>query len=324
MEIVNVKELPFVEKVVEEESSSDQFILSNTKPIGFDQLKSQCIIPVFAKDNESTISHPEFIMAVMEAAQRWLSGERILKPAIRVSHPIKGRIPEAMGKPADQLTEKEKTIYYERMAFIVEIPSIKDTICGNKLSLTIGGVRAYNTENLNRGKSEERFKIFIGFKNSVCINLCISTDGFKSDIRVRTVRELIDSAYDLVSNFNSVHHLEQIEQFKNFALTERQFAQLIGRARMYQYLPSKQRKELPEFPISDSQISMVTKGYYSDEFFSRNDVGGIDLWRLYNLFSGANKCSYIDAFLSRGVSSHLFIDRLSAALKGGSNLWFLS
>jgi hypothetical protein len=326
MELVKVNELPFVEaeSVVEKESSSDQFIRSNTTSIGYDLLKYQCIIPVFAKDNESTISHPEFIMAIQDAAQLWFKRERFLQPAVRVSHPIKGRIPEAMGKPADQLREDEKTIYWERMAFIIEIPSIRDTICGNDLSLMIGGVRAYNLENLHRGKSEERFKLFVGFKNSVCVNLCISTDGFRSEIRVRTVTELIASAYKLFSNFNSVKHLERIDQFKNFALTEKQFAQIIGRARMYHYLPLSQRKELPEIPISDSQISMITKGYFSDEYFGRDSSGGIDLYRLYNLFTGATKSSYIDTFLDRGVGSHVFIARLSEALKSGQNHWFLS
>ena len=34
------------------------------------------------------------------------------------------------------------------MAFIIRIPGITETINGNKLSLTVGGVRSYNLENL--------------------------------------------------------------------------------------------------------------------------------------------------------------------------------
>jgi hypothetical protein len=80
MELVKVNELPFVEaeSVVEKESSSDHFITSNTKSIGYDLLKYQCIIPVFAKDNESTVSHAEFIMAIQDAAQLWFKRERFL------------------------------------------------------------------------------------------------------------------------------------------------------------------------------------------------------------------------------------------------------
>ena len=98
-------------------------------------------------------------------------GEQILKPAVRVSHPIKGRIPSAVGKPAKELLEHEKTLYYERMAFVIEIASIGDTVAENGLNLTVGGVRAYNLETLYSRKTEERFKLFIGSKNFVCFNL---------------------------------------------------------------------------------------------------------------------------------------------------------
>lgn len=51
---------------------------------------------------------------------RYLSGETILEPTVRLSHPITGRIPEAKDKPARELLEHEKTLFYERMAFLIE------------------------------------------------------------------------------------------------------------------------------------------------------------------------------------------------------------
>src|SRR5580698_9288118 len=109
----------------------------------------------------------------MDLAQDFFIGETILSPNYRLSHPIKGRIPEAKTKPAHLLEEHEKTLYYERMAFVVEIPSIKDEVDGSALSLTIGGVKSYSQDNLYGKKgSDEHFKIFIGFKNRVCTNLC--------------------------------------------------------------------------------------------------------------------------------------------------------
>lgn len=69
---------------------------------------------------------------------------------------------------------------------------------------------------------------------------------------------------------------------------------------MFQYLPQKDKKGIPNLPISDSQVSMVAKDYYSSESFCKNDNGDIDLWKLYNLFTGANKSLYIDTFLDRG------------------------
>ena len=137
-----------------EEVSSEHFITSNTEPILLNDLRNRCTIPVFSKDNESTISHTEFINTVAEIGNSFFAGERMLRPAIRVSHPIKGRTPEAMGKAVKDLIDEEKTIYYERMAFMIEFPNIAETINGNRLSLSIGGVRAYNHENLYSRKIE--------------------------------------------------------------------------------------------------------------------------------------------------------------------------
>lgn len=77
-------------------------------------------------------------------------------------------MPEAINKPVNQLLDSDRAIYYERIAFCFEIPSIYEDIEGNRLNLSIGGVRAYNHENLYSKKSAEKFKIFIGFKNLVC------------------------------------------------------------------------------------------------------------------------------------------------------------
>jgi hypothetical protein len=87
------------------------------------------------------------------------------------------------------------------MAFLIEIPSYYDVIDGNTLSLTVGGVKAYNLDNLyNKKGADEHFKVFIGFKNSVCTNLCVWTDGFMGDLKVKTVGQLKGSIRTLVEN----------------------------------------------------------------------------------------------------------------------------
>ena len=86
------------------------------------------------KDNEITISHPNFIETVWEAANKVFPNESIDMPEIRVSHIIKGRIPEAIHKSVKDLLEEDKTIYYERMMFCFEIPSIHEDINGNRLN----------------------------------------------------------------------------------------------------------------------------------------------------------------------------------------------
>ena len=166
--------------------------------------------------------------------------QRIAEPKIRVSHIVKGRIPSAIGKPAKELREEEKTIYYERCAFIIEFPEITQKINNSLLKLTIGGVRVYSQENLYSKKSLEKFKVFIGFNNMVCTNLCISTDGFSDDIRIGSILDLEDQINNLVSSYNQESHIDVMNNIAKYSLTEEQFAHLIGKLRMYTSAPKSE------------------------------------------------------------------------------------
>jgi len=317
---VNQEEVVSAERIVK----NDKFIVANTQGIDYDELRNHCIIPVFAKDNECTISHSDFIDIVGNVASRFFSGERITSPSIRISHPIKGRTPEAMGKPVEHLLDREKTIYYERMAFMYELPGITASVGGNNLSLGIGGVRAYNNDNLSGKKDEERFKVFVGFKNWVCTNLCISTDGYAGDLRVTSLSELFNRVFQLLTRFDANRQVDQFNALNEFSLTEQQFALLIGRSRLYQYLPAMQKKEIDLMPLSDSQITSVARDYYQDKSFCRVEDGNIDLWKVYNLFTSATKSSYIDTFLDRNAGSYLFIASLLQHLRSNEKFWYLS
>lgn len=277
------------------------FIEANTKEVDFMHLQKDCIVPVFSKDNEVTISHPEFIEAIWNAANTVFPQEEINKPLIRVSHIIKGRTPEAVCKPVNMLLEEEKTIYYERMMFCFEIPTIFETIDGSRLNLTIGGVRAYNHENLYSKKSMEKFKVFIGFKNLVCCNMCVSTDGYKSELKVMSVNDLMQEAIRLFQSYKFESHLQMMSALQNYSMTEHQFAQFIGKSRLYQYIPASSKKLLPPVLLTDTQIGLVARSYYQDENFSQHNDNNkeISVWNVYNLFTGANKTSYIDNFLDR-------------------------
>ena len=85
----------------------NHLIEANTQEVSLSHLKNDCITPVFAKDNELTVNHAAFIETVWEAANSYYNGEAIGTPNIRVSHVIKGRIPEAIHKPANQLLESD-------------------------------------------------------------------------------------------------------------------------------------------------------------------------------------------------------------------------
>lgn len=247
------------------------FIEANTKEVSIKHLKNECVVPVFSKDNEITISHPSFIETVWEAANKVFPGERIEEPSCRVSHVIKGRTPEAIHKPVKDLLDEDKTIYYERMMFCLEIPSIYEDIEGNRLNLTIGGVRSYNHENLYSKKGIEKFKVFIGFKNLVCCNMCVSSDGYKSELKVMSTTDLYSSVMKLLQEYNIAKHLHHMSAYKDCYMTETQFAQFLGKSRLYQYLPIEQKKRLPQMLMTDTQIGLVAKAYYNDDHFALSE-----------------------------------------------------
>lgn len=301
------------------------FIEANTKEVTIEHLRNDCVVPVFSKDNEITISHPSFIEMVWEAANQIFPNERIEEPAIRVSHVIKGRTPEAIHKPVKDLLESDKTIYYERMMFCFEIPTIHEDIMGNRLNLTIGGVRAYNHENLYSKKGAEKFKVFIGFKNLVCCNMCVSTDGYKSELKVMSTADLSSSVMRLFQEYNIAKHLYYMSAYKDSYMTESQFAQFLGKSRLYQYLPVEQKKRLPQILMTDTQIGIVAKSYYSDENFALpENQSAISMWNVYNLLTGANKSSYIDNFLDRSLNATQLTEGLNKALYGTNEYnWFI-
>jgi hypothetical protein len=301
------------------------FIEANTIEGSITDIRSNHIIPVFTKDNEPLISQLDFIETTQDVVAEVFRPERILSPSIRLSHPVKGRVPEARNKPASELYEWERTIYYERMAFIIEVPSISDTIDEERISLTIGGVKAYNLDNLGGKKGvDEHFKIFIGFSVKVCTNLCVYSDGFVGDVKARNLEQLRLAIYQLIRSFDAISQLTKMESLQNYSLTEHQFAQLVGRCRMYQHLPLRMKEGLPEMQFGDAQINSVIRDYYKDHSFCRETNGDINLWRLYNLFTTANKQSYIDTFLDRGSNASAFLTGIQAALDSGSSHWFIN
>ena len=304
-------------------NNQNSFIEANTVEVSLRHLKEKCIIPVFSKDNETTISHYEFIQKTMDIVSKLFPDSQIQAPEIRVSHIVKGRTPDAIGKPAKELLESEKTIYYERCAFLMEIKSVAKEVNGNQLNLSIGGVRAYNQENLYSTKSLEKFKVFIGFKNMVCTNLCVSTDGLLNDIRVGSVLDLEAKVVELVSTYDMNRHLDVMRQMSDYVLSEDEFAHLIGKLKMY-LSQTKAQHEIG-FPISlnESQLSKVVKDYYNCENFHMSEDGSISFWNFYNLLTEANKSSYIDNNLERNVNLYALMNKLANTKQKGTANWLL-
>lgn len=301
------------------------FIESNTKEISLDSIKNNHIIPVFVKDNTPAISQVEFIDLTEMLAQSVL-GLKTSNLDVRVSHPIKGRIFDARHKKATELLDNEKTIYYERMAFSFDLPQVKYNIMGQLLTLSVVGIKSYSMDNLySFGGAKQTFKLGIGFKVKVCTNMCLWSDGVSLEIKARNLDELGIAISELFSNASFEQHIPALKGLGNYDISEKQFAHILGKARMYNHLPNELKKGIPELLISDTQVSAVTKEYYRNLNFKRNPNGSINLWNLYNLFTESVKSSYIDTFLDRGVNAFTFNNGIAQALEQkGDYSWFLS
>ena len=317
------EEAVIVEETIIRTPSSLHFIEANTNEVNLQHLRADCITPVFAKDNELTINHAQFVETIQDAVKDYFRGEIVDDAAIRVSHIIKGRIPEAIHKPANQLLESDKTIYYERCAFSIDVPSIWQDVNGNRLNLSIVGVRAYNHTNLMSKKVPETFRLAIGFKNQVCCNMCITSDGYKDDLRVNNTRELYQAALILFNQFNPAKQIHLMQQLGNTSMTEHQFCTFLGKSRLYQCLSNNAQKHLPRMLLTDTQINSVAKSYITDKNFG--GIGGeLNMWQFYNLLTGANKSSYIDSFLDRSLNASEIALGINAALHGDENYrWFI-
>lgn len=301
------------------------FIEANTIPMNLNEIRNRHTIPVYVKDNVPAISQPDFIDLSMNLAESNIG----IKPGglkIRVSHPIKGRIFEARHKKAADLLDNEKTLYYERLVFSFDLPQVRYEVNGQLLTLSVVGVKSYSMDNLySYGGAKQTFKIGIGFKVKVCTNMCLWSDGASLNIKARNLDELGSAISDLFESSNYENLIPALKEFDDYELSEKQFAQILGKTRMYNHLPNEMKKQIPDLLISDTQVSTVTKQYYRNPDFMKNTNGSISLWNLFNLFTDTVKSSYIDTFIDRGVNAFTFSKGISEALEGrGDYHWFLS
>ena len=304
------------------------FIESNTSAITLEELSEKSIVPTFA-DNTLTVSHQSFIGSVMEAGKS-VFGD--LTPVeIRVSHQINGRVPSALQKKASELTDDEKTVYYQRMAFVCHVVGLSRTINNELVHLCIGGVRAYNEDKLYGRQSPMKFKIFVGWQVRVCSNLCLSCSGFTGNIECMTTSDIKEKALELFNGFDPIKddELRTLEALGNTSITEEQFCKIVGRLRLYQALPNTTKTELalPNITVGDQAVNAVVRGYVENPNFKKEPGSDtITLWQLLQFFTEAVKQSYLDKWLDRERESVDFVFGIQRALEGTNPeyAWFLS
>ena len=316
-------------EVIEEEEWGDNhpnFIESNTQAITLEELTTKNIIPTFC-DNTLTISHQNFIGSVIGVAKK-VFGE-LTTPELRVSHPIIGRVPSAQHKKASELRDDEKTTFYQRMAFCAHVKNLTRTINGETVHLCIGGVRAYNEDKLYNRQSTMRFKVFVGWQVRVCSNLMLTCDGNSGTIDCMTEADIMQKSLELFKGFNPHKEdtLRLLENLSSTAISEEQFCQIIGRMRLYQFLPLAEQKQLPPLTIGDQAVNAMVKNYISNPNFGKKEGEDFTAWNLMQLANEAVKQSYIDKWLDRNQNCTDFAIGIQKALKGEDTegySWFLN
>ncbi len=308
--------------VVEDVQTTSPFILGNTQEMDIEKLRQNYLVPVFSRDNCETISHSEFISTVMDAAQTFFEKEQFLSPQIRVSHEMKLRTRTGAGKLVENLEEQDSGAYFQRMCFMIEIPSIQAEINGCRMNLQIVGVRSYHETNLLGNSSQkQRFRIGVGFVNQVCTNMCLCSEGTKLDINVTNTADLYLYAMEVFDQYNYNKHLEAMKSLVNTEIPVATFAQFLGKARMYSALPQsiKTELQLPEFILPESQINAAVRDYYSDENFGGFGKA-ISGWKLYNLLTNF-KNSYINTTLERNVNAFDVAEGIVKSVNGTDDTW---
>lgn len=303
--------------------TSVNFLEANTNAITLEELAEQCVVPTWA-NQELTISHQDFISTVHDAACNVFSGQTINSPEIRVSHIVRGRTANSLHKRTSELLECEKTQFYQRLAFAFTIPSLHECIDGQRLELCVGGVRNYSDLNLYRSnRGMEKFTVFIGWRVHVCSNQVLTGEGVRLNLEAMSLHGLYKAVLDLFSGFNLDRDIQLLQSLTQTRLSERDFAQIIGRMRLYQALPSYLQRKLPKLLITDSQINNVCRDYYSNPNFGHKD-NTISMFDFHNLLTEANKSSYIDSYVQRGVNATEITVGIGRALQEESEYsWFL-
>ena len=310
----------------DDSTTPSPFIEANSIPITLESLMTDCVIPNFAKDNEAVLSHSQFIGATYQAIRDYYRSEQIEEPQVRASHIIRGRTPEAINKKSSELLPHEMTQYYERMAFCINVPSIHKDVNGNRLNLSVVGVKSYGRDNLNGRLTAQKFSLAVGFQNTVCCNQCIWTDGYRDEIRAISPSEIYQHSLHLLDTYDMAKHIYLLKSLGDLYLSETQFALILGKMRLYNYLPAKIQREIPQMLITDSMVNNVARQYYRDPNFSVDNNGELSMWDFYNLLTESCKGSYIDTFLAREANALTTSLGIAQGLRNEDSgySWFIS
>lgn len=157
----------------------------------------------------------------------------------------------------------------------------------------------------------------------MCSNQVLTGEGVKLQLEVMNLNDLYKNALEMFYNFNPAREIHLLQTLSQSYLTETQFAQIVGRMRLYQALPNGYQRNIPRLLITDSQINNVCRDYYTNPNFGAKD-NTISLFDFHNLLTESNKSSYIDTYLQRAVNATEVATGINNALHGDTKYaWFL-
>ena len=151
--------------------------------------------------------------------------------------------------------------------------------------------------------------------------MLLSTDGVKFDIKVTNPADLYRYCIELFASYNYRQHIEEMKRLGNTIIDVSTFAQFLGKARLYQALPTHIKNELglPELILPEAQINQAARDYYSDENFSGYGKQ-LTAWNFYQLLTNY-KNNYIDITMERCVNAYDVAKGLASAINRQDDTW---
>ncbi len=323
---MNTTELIYNEKTdsfVEQQETQSPFILGSTTSIELTDLEQNYLTPIYAKDCGEVISHGNFIRTLLAAVKAHFPNETVAEPEIRVSHQLMMRNQLGEGKLIENLDEKYTSSYFQRLITMIEIPSIKQNVNGNELNLQVVAIHSFHELNLLGSSNQfQNISLGIGFINSVCSNLCLSTDGVNSTIKVYNTDEFYKYALDLFGRYSPARHLEQMRLLRETKMNTSTFSQFLGKCRLYAAMPQSLKTELnlPEVTLLEAQLNSACRDFFVDENFKADENGELRMWDFYSLLTNF-KNSPIVPFIDRSVNIFDIAVGVSRAINGTDNRW---
>lgn len=247
------------------------------------------------------------------------------QPEIRFTHEKKVRKHEARHKKASEISREDVNVYAERTAMVIPIPGYENAVNGFQGGLCMTAMKAYNLDSLTRSSNMQHWKFMIGYQMRVCMNLCMSVQGSKVDIKVKTADDLREQLSTIITNYDAEKDLEKFRNYNNYSLTENQYATIVGKMRMYQHLSKDRQEQVGDLVLADTLVTQATKEYMAGPF-AENGSGEISLWQFYNQFTSGVKDSNMTEFLDRNLNCSQITDGIIETLDGKDNAysWYLN